>query len=64
MGRFLVLEKFPDPYLIVDEETGKAKEFDSMKEARIEASGCHDGQIIVLDNNRIPNLNRKKKGAV
>ena len=60
MSLCVVMEKFPHPHLIVDEETGEAKLFETVREAKEEADKCQDGQVIPLTQ-RINNLNRKSK---
>jgi len=60
MGQYVVLEKFPEPYLVVEEDTGKAKVFYTNAAAKKEAENCQDGQVIPLTL-RIHNLNRKGK---
>ena len=57
--QYVVMEKFPEPYLITNEE-GSVIIFDSHKEADKVAQELQDGQVVQLTL-RQDNLNRHKR---
>lgn len=57
--QYVVMEKFPEPYLITNEE-GNVIIFDSHKEADKIAQELQDGQVVQLTL-RQDNLNRHKR---
>lgn len=44
-GPFYVIENFPYPQFVIDEE-GELKEFDNYEEALAEAEDCQNGYVI------------------
>jgi hypothetical protein len=46
-GSFYVIEVFPDPCFVTDEE-GDAKVFETYSEAAVEAADCQEGYVIQL----------------
>lgn len=57
--QYVVMEKFPEPYLITNEE-GSVIIFDSHKETDKVAQELQDGQVVQLTL-RQDNLNRHKR---
>lgn len=44
---FYVIENFPDPSFVTD-ENGKLKSFNTYLEAAAEAAGCQDGHVLAF----------------
>jgi hypothetical protein len=45
--KYYVIERFPDPIVVTDEE-GYVKYFETAIEAQIEADDCQDGIVLEL----------------
>lgn len=48
--KYIVLESFPEPHVVVDPETGKPLSYDYIDEARIEADKCQRGQVVRIED--------------
>lgn len=44
--KYIVLELFPEPHVVVDPETDKPVSYDYIDEAMVEVGKCQRGQVV------------------